>query len=95
MHTVRFFCVCAFCAFAGSVLTGCASHVKPFGSRGYVDLHADREGLMAWFDGTNGLIQSGKADPHQLDNHHKLRGEQEKTERLGLTLKLGGNKNVE
>lgn len=72
-----------------TILTGCAANMKPFGSSGYVDLHADEKGLRAWFDGTNGLIQSGKSDPHQLDNHHKLRGQQEITERHGITLKLG------
>lgn len=72
-----------------TVMVGCASHVKPFGSTGYVDLHADKEGLLAWFDGTNGLIQSGKADPHQLDNHHKLRGKQLDVEKHGLTVKFG------
>ncbi len=72
-----------------TVMVGCASHIKPFGSEGYVDLHADEKGLLAWFDGTNGLIQSGKGSPNELDNHHKLRGKQLDVEKHGLTLRFG------
>lgn len=71
-----------------ALMTGCSSNMKPFGAEGYVDLHADAKGLQAWFDGTNGLLQSAKGKPNVMDNHHRLRAAEVDKEKTGLILKF-------
>lgn len=80
--------LCTLSAFFATMLTGCASTIHPMGD--FVELHATPAGLDAWFEGTNGLMQSAKGNPHELDNHHKLMHDKENTKRTGLKLQFGG-----